>query len=185
VSLGITLVLVLALLVQSLAAVAMPLPDAAAPARTILAQGAPMRDHGGHEDATGFSIGDLVIERPWARESVTRTGAVYLTVRNDGDADDRLTGISTEIADRAELHASVVEDGVMRMRPVEALEIPAQGEAVLEPGGLHVMLVGLRAPLEEGGSFPLRLVFEGAGEIEVVATIEDIAHGGAGHDHRN
>jgi hypothetical protein len=75
----------------------------------------------------------------------------------------------------------------MRMRPVDAVEVPAGGEAVLEPGGLHVMLIGLKAPLEEGDSFALRLVFEDAGEVEVVTTIEDIAHGGAGtgHDHEH
>jgi hypothetical protein len=87
------------------------------------------------------------------------------------------------VADRAELHESDMQDGVMRMRAVEAVEVPAHGQAALEPGGLHVMLIGLKAPLEEGGSFALTLVFENAGEVEVVTTIEDIAHGGAGHAH--
>lgn len=151
------------------------------PAPTVLAQ--TDQGHAGHRDPTTFTFGDLVIENPWARESVTRTGAAYLTVRNDGSEDDRLIGVASEVAEEAELHTSVVEDGVMRMRPAEAVEVPAHGEAVLEPGGLHVMLVGLRAPLEEGGSFPLTLVFENAGEVEVTATIEDIAQGGAGHGH--
>jgi hypothetical protein len=142
---------------------------------------------GAHDDMASFTVGDLVIDNPWARESVTRTGAAYLTVRNGGDAADRLVGVASEVADRAELHSSVVQDGVMRMRPVDAVEVPAGGEAVLEPGGLHVMLIGLKAPLEEGDSFALRLVFEDAGEVEVVTTIEDIAHGGAGtgHDHEH
>ena len=148
-----------------------------APARTILAQSGQMQGHG---DATSFAVGDLVIESPWARESVTRTGVAYFTVRNGGDQDDRLVAIASEVADKAELHSSVVQDGVMRMRAVEAVEVPAHGEAVLEPGGLHVMLVGLKAPLEEGDGFALTLTFENAGEIEVVTTIEDIAHGGAG-----
>ena len=155
------------------------------PPRTMVAQSGQMRGHGGHADMTSFAIGDLVVESPWARESVTRTGAAYLTVRNGGDQDDRLIGVASEVADQAALHASVMQDGVMRMRPVDAVEVPAHGEAVLAPGGLHVMLVGLKAPLEEGGSFALTLVFEDAGEVEVVTTIEDIAHGGAGagHDH--
>jgi copper(I)-binding protein len=153
------------------------------PARPILAQSDQMHGHGGHGDPASFTVGDLVIESPWARASVTRTGAAYLTVRNGGDEDDRLIGLSTEVADRAKLHASVVQDGVMRMRPVDAVEVPAHGEAALEPGGLHVMLIGLKAPLEEGGSFALTLTFEDAGEVEVTATIEDIAHGGARHDH--
>ena len=134
------------------------------------------------ESAT-FTLGDLVVESPWARESVTRTGAAYLTVRNGGDQDDRLVGVSSEVADKAELHSSVMQDGVMKMRAVEALDVPAHGEAVLEPGGLHIMLIGLKAPLEEGKSFALTLEFEHAGEIEVMATVEDIAHAGGGHDH--
>ena len=155
----------------------------AMPAQAILAQSDQMPAHGGHGDTASFAVGDLVVENPWARESVTRTGAAYLTVRNGGAADDRLIGVASEVADRAELHGSEMQDGVMRMRPVEAVEVPAHGQAALEPGGLHVMLIGLKAPLEEGGSFALTLTFENAGEVEVVTTIEDIAHGGAGHDH--
>jgi copper(I)-binding protein len=135
------------------------------------------------ENAT-FAVGNLVVENPWARESVTRTGAAYLTVRNGGDQDDRLIGVSSTVADKAELHSSVMQDGVMKMRAVEALDVPAHDEAVLEPGGLHIMLIGLKAPLEEGKSFALTLEFENAGEIEVMTTIEDIAHtGGGSHDH--
>lgn len=159
-----------------------PVPHPTA-AGAILAQSDAMHGHADHGDPTSFTRGDLVVESPWARESVTRTGAVYLAVRNGGDQDDRLIGVASDVADRAELHASVMEDGVMRMRSVEAVEVPAHGEAVLGPGGLHVMLVGLKAPLEEGGSFPLTLTFEDAGEVEVKVTIEDIAHRGAGHEH--
>jgi copper(I)-binding protein len=137
------------------------------------------------EDTT-FAVGDLLVESPWARESVTPTGAAYLTVRNGGDQDDRLVGVSSDVADKAELHSSVMQEGVMKMRAVEAVDLPAHGEAVLEPGGLHIMLIGLKAPLEEGKSFALTLEFENAGELEVMTTIEDIAHaGGSGHDHGN
>jgi copper(I)-binding protein len=138
------------------------------------------------QDMASFAVGDLVVENPWARESVTRTGVVYLRVHNDGDSDDRLIGVASEVADKAQLHASEMQDGVMRMRPVEALLVPAHGEAVLEPGGLHVMLMGLGDPLVEGNSLPLTLHFEQAGEVEVVATIESIGHrGAAGHGHSN
>jgi copper(I)-binding protein len=72
----------------------------------------------------------------------------------------------------------------MKMLPVEEIVVPAHGEAALEPGGLHVMLMGLKGPLEEGQSFALTLEFEHAGTVEVMATIEDIAHGGpGGHNH--
>ena len=169
-------------------AVLAPLGHAAAPATPDAASLVRVADqtmhaHGSPGEGKSFTVGDLVVENPWARESVTPTGAAYLTVRNQGGEDDRLVGIATDVADRAEIHSTLMQDGVMRMRPVEAVEVPAHGEAVLEPGGLHVMLFGLKGPLEEGKSFALTLAFEKAGEVEVVTTIEDIAHGGAGHGH--
>ena len=135
-------------------------------------------------EMASFALGNLVVESPWARESVTPTGAAYLTVRNGGDRDDRLIGVASAVADRAELHGSAMEGGVMKMRPVEAVVVPAHGEAALEPGGLHVMLMGLKGRLEEGGSFALTLEFEHAGTIEVMVTIEDIGYAGGGdHSH--
>ena len=133
--------------------------------------------------ANSFTVGDLVVEAPWARESVTRTGAAYMTLRNNGDQPDRLIGVSSDVAETVQLHSSVTQDGVMQMRAVETVEVPAHGEAVLGPGGVHVMLIGLEGPLEEGKSFPLTLQFEKAGEVEVMATIEDIGYAGGGHDH--
>jgi copper(I)-binding protein len=71
------------------------------------------------------------------------------------------------------------------MGEVETVAVPAHGEAMLAPGGIHVMLIGLKAPLEEGRRFPLTLTFEHAGEVEVMTTIEDIGHRGEAHDHSN
>jgi copper(I)-binding protein len=155
--------------------------EATGSARIILAQNDKMQ--GGDDDMADVTLGDLVIENPWARESVTKSGAAYLTVRNDGDQYDRLIGVSADVAEMAQIHESTMQDGVMKMRPVEAIEVPAHGEAVLEPGGFHIMLMGLKAPLKEGESFSLTLAFEKAGEIEVMTTIEDIAHTGGGHGH--
>jgi periplasmic copper chaperone A len=155
-----------------------------APTLTILAQNESMDERAGHGGmADSFTLGDLVVEAPWARESVTRTGAAYMTLRNNGDQPDRLIGVSSDVAETVQLHSSVTEDGVMQMRAVETVEVPAHGEAVLGPGGVHVMLIGLEGRLEEGKSFPLTLRFEKAGEVEVTATIEDISYAGGGHDH--
>jgi periplasmic copper chaperone A len=165
-------------------ATVLPVP-AQISSRKFVAQSDQAPAHCGHGDMASFAVGDLVIENPWARESVTRTGAVYLTVRNGGNQGDRLIGVSAEVADKAMLHSSVMQDGVMRMSSVDAVEIPAGGEAVLEPGGLHVMLIGLKAPLEEGKSFALTLEFANAGEVQVMTTIEDIGHAAGGHGHGN
>jgi periplasmic copper chaperone A len=155
-----------------------------APTLTVLAQGESAGEHAGHGGmADSFALGDLVVEAPWARESVTRTGAAYMTLRNNGDQPDRLIGVSSDVAETVQLHSSVTEDGVMQMRAVETVEVPAHGEAVLGPGGVHLMLIGLEGRLEEGKSFPLTLRFEKAGEVEVTAKIEDISYAGGGRDH--
>ncbi len=133
-----------------------------------------------------FKAGDLTIDHPWARETAASqaNGAAYFVVKNPGTTADRLTGASAEIAKRAELHTHLMEDNVMKMRQVEFLEIPAEGEARVEPGGFHVMLLGLKSPLVEGERFPLTLEFEQAGTVEVDVAIEDIT-GPADAEHAN
>jgi copper(I)-binding protein len=118
-------------------------------------------------------VGSLEIEGPWARASVgtMRPSAAYMIIRNAGDRPDRLVRVKTPAAGQAEIHATVMEGDMMRMRPAEGLEIPPGGELRLEPGGLHVMLMQLRHPLEEGASLPMTLVFEQAGEVTVEAPI--------------
>lgn len=94
-------------------------------------------------------------------------GAAYLTIRNTGKTDDRLLSIETPASDRAELHTHVMTDGVARMTKVDGLTIPAGAAVTLKPGGDHLMLMGLAAPLEQGERFPMRLIFENAGTVEV------------------
>lgn len=133
-----------------------------------------------------FTIGELVIDHPWARETAPRqaNGAGYFVVANPTSTADRLIRADAAVAERVELHTHIMEDGVMKMREVEFIEVPAEGEARLEPGGFHIMLLGLEAPLTEGESFPLTLEFENAGEVEVEVAIEDVAGPAEGHgDH--
>mgnify|MGYP001820989197 CR=1 FL=1 len=106
------------------------------------------------------ALADIVIEDAWARATPpgARTGAIYLTLSNDG-AVDALVGAATEAADRAELHTHVHENGMMAMRQVEAFDLPAGGMAQLKPHGDHVMLFGLRGPLVAGESLSLTLEF--------------------------
>ena len=79
----------------------------------------------------------------------------------------------------AELHASDTSNGVMTMRKVDAMDIPANGELTLKPGGYHVMLIGLNRPLVAGEKLPIKLKFEKAGEVTIDAKIKD--KGGMGH----
>ncbi len=119
-------------------------------------------------------LGDLVVSEPWARATIgqVKAGAAYLTVTNNGAAADRLVAVETPAAKRSELHGHTMDGGVMRMRPVEAIELAPGAPVVLRPGGLHVMLMGLKAPLEEGGRLPLTLIFEKAGRLEVEVPVK-------------
>jgi copper(I)-binding protein len=118
-------------------------------------------------------LGPLEIATPWARASIgtERPSAAYLTIRNTGAEPDRLIAVETPAAARPEVHQVVEAGGVMKMRPPAPLEIPPGGEVRLEPGGLHIMLMQLREPLEQGGQVPLTLVFEKAGAITVNAPV--------------
>jgi copper(I)-binding protein len=131
----------------------------------------------GAADAHEFTLGDLSIEHPWAPPSLAgqNQGAVYFTIRNDGDAPDRLIAVRTDAAATAELHGHVMTGDIARMTPVEAVDVPARGEAAFAPGGLHVMLLGLDAPLALEDSFALTLVFERGGEVEIEAHVESLA----------
>jgi len=125
-------------------------------------------------DGTG-----LVVERVWARASTGATGAVYLSISNHGTAPDRLLAVRTPMAEKAELHESKMENGVMKMRPLGPITIGPSQSAVLKPGADHVMLMGLKQPLKQGETFPLTLTFEKAGDIQVNVKIEGAGAMGA------
>ncbi len=126
--------------------------------------------------------GDIKIENAWARASAgnARAGAAYLSVENKGDA-DRIVAAKSGVSDRTELHNHLMENGVMKMRQVDGIDVPAGGKATLQPGGLHVMFMGLKAPLKEGTSFPVTLVFEKAGPVEVVVDVQKVGASGPMH----
>lgn len=109
----------------------------------------------------------VAVEKPWARATAGQAanGAVYLTLVGQENG-DRLVSAASPVAEMVELHTHIEEDGIMRMRPVGSIAVPARGTAELKPGGLHIMLIGLKAPLKEGRRFPLTLIFERAGRIE-------------------
>ena len=94
-----------------------------------------------HEEKTG----DITIVHPWSRPAPQgQNGVIYLEIRNGGAVDDRLIGVSMPLAEKVELHRSTMEDGIHRMEKVESIVVPAGGTVELAPGGLHVMLIGLK-----------------------------------------
>ena len=100
------------------------------------------------------------------------TGGVFLTIRNTGNTPDRLLSASSPLPRAAELHTTVRDGDVMRMQPVQAVEVPAGGSVTLRPGGLHLMLVGLSAPMRVGEAVPVTLTFEHAGAITVPVPVQ-------------
>jgi periplasmic copper chaperone A len=115
--------------------------------------------------------GSIQVDNPWARASVGKTGAIYLTIKNTGGTDDRLVSAATPAADQAQLHIEINDNGVMKMRPLSAIDVKANSTVTLAPGGMHVMLVGLKQPLKEGQSFPLTLTFAKAGQIDATVMV--------------
>lgn len=111
----------------------------------------------------------ITIEDPWA--GTTNPGATvaagYVTVRNTGAQPDRLLSAASPRAARVELHEMSMSNGVMRMRPVDGIAIPAGGEATLQPGGLHIMFLEIDAQFVEGQRVPVTLRFERTGDVAV------------------
>jgi copper(I)-binding protein len=137
--------------------------------------------------AEGYSAGPIQIGNPWARATPAgaRVGGGYLTITNKGSEPDRLLGGSLASATRFEVHTTVVEQGVAKMRPVENLEIKPGETIELSPGGIHVMFVGLKEPLKQGQRVKGALVFEKAGTVAVEFAVQPIGapgpSSGGGH----
>src|SRR5690606_23413610 len=133
-------------------------------------------------EKSSATIGQLSVEKAWARATVpgAAVGGGFVSIRNKGD-DDRLIGAESPVAARVELHTMTLQDGVMRMRQPDAIELPAGKGVELRPGGHHLMLMDLVRPLREGESFPVTLRFEKAGEIEVPVQVLSLGARGAGH----
>lgn len=134
-----------------------------------------------------YTLGDLKIDHPWARASAgaAAAGAAYMQISTRGATADRLVGASSPVAAKAELHTHIAEGDIMRMRPVESIAIEPGKPAELQPDGLHVMLIDLKAPLKEGERFPLTLTFADAGSVTVEVAVRSVAAAGAathGHD---
>lgn len=118
------------------------------------------------------------IDNAWARATVPGQmgSAAYFTIHNSG-GQDRLMSVASPAAD-ASLHSTSMDNGVMRMRPLRALDIPANGSVELKPGGTHVMLMGLKAPLAAGSAIRLDLKFEHSPDKLVTATVRPATAGG-------
>lgn len=123
------------------------------------------------------SDAEVEVSDVWGRPSpaVATNGAFYMVITNNADTADRLVSATSDACGVAELHESMMSDGVGSMSPVDAvgIEVPAGGQAMLEIGGLHVMCIDKQADFVAGETFDLSLEFDNAGTILVEAEIRE------------
>lgn len=132
------------------------------------------------EPALAQSGSGIQVEEAWARRAAqmkgdakagSGNGAVYATLRNRGAETDMLVGVECDAAKTVEIHETYPHMGMMMMRQVTGVEVPAAGSAQLKPGGYHVMLIDLKRDLKAGDKLPLTLQFRKAGNVPVTATV--------------
>jgi periplasmic copper chaperone A len=121
-------------------------------------------------------IGSIAVSNLWAPAATGSTftnTAVYLSLTDTGTKSDELVGASSGVAQKTELHVFDVERGVYGMHTVDGIEVTPGGAAtVLRPGGAHIMLESLKRPLRAGSTFPLTLIFQRAGKLQVEVRVE-------------
>lgn len=135
--------------------------------------------------AADYKVGSLEISQPWARATPkgASTGAAYLTVSNSGSQSERLSCVSSAAAAKCQIHEMAMDNGIMKMRPVEGgLEIKPGQTVTLKPGANHIMLEGLKAPLKAGDTLKATLTSSGGASVNVdfpVAAVGALAPGSA------
>lgn len=128
-----------------------------------------------HEIATLAEQNGILIEDGYARAAgaAAKTGAGYMAITNQGAAPDRLLAVESDAARRVELHTTILEGGVARMRMIEGGLVIAPGETVvLDRGGAHVMFMGLTEPFAAESTVAVTLVFEKAGRVPVAIPVD-------------
>lgn len=115
----------------------------------------------------------VTVHEPYVRLAPPNAPATggFMVLRNEGDKDVKVLKAVNPASRVTELHTHINEAGVMKMRPVAGIDIKAKGEVALKPGGLHVMLIDLKAPLKEGDIVPITLSFDDGSSKQVDAKV--------------
>ncbi len=119
------------------------------------------------------TVPDVNVEGAYVRELPpgVRVTAAFLTLHNNGGSARTLVGVSSSLAERAEIHSHNLKGGKMMMRPVSQVVVAAHSEFEFKPGGYHIMLFGLKRELKVGDTLPLVLRFAGGGALSLVAQV--------------
>ena len=136
------------------------------------------------------ALAQVTVSDPWVRATVPNQKASGAFMRVQSATAARLVGISTPAAGRAELHEMAMENNTMRMRQVDAIDLPAGKAVNLASGGYHVMLFDLKRQLKEGETVPVTLVVQDGAKKSSSVTVEArvqpmtyVAPAAAGHQH--
>jgi len=115
----------------------------------------------------------ITVRDAWVREAAAGRAvtAAFMVLENKGDAVRALVRGAASVGDTLELHEMKREDGMMKMSPVPRIDVPARGETALRPGGLHLMIFGLKAPLAAGDSVRLTLTLDDGSTVRVMAPV--------------
>jgi copper(I)-binding protein len=126
--------------------------------------------------ANDYRAGSIEISSPWSRATPkgAQTAIGYMSITNNGTTPDRLIGGSIDAADRFQLHAMTMEDGVAKMRELRDVEIKPGQTVEFKPGGSHVMFVNLKYPLSKDDHISGTLVFEHSGKVNVEYSVESV-----------
>lgn len=140
----------------------------------------------------------LKITKAWVRMAppVLKTHGAYLTIVNEGKEAQELVAAASDNYDAVEIHLSRIENGIATMQRLESIKIPAGGQVEFKPGGIHLMLIGPRKPLEHGAIIPIRLGFRNGVKLEGEAIVmhndpddspnmKEMDHSGHGSHHTN
>jgi copper(I)-binding protein len=114
------------------------------------------------------AFAQIHIDNAWSRATPpgAKIGVGYMTIRNASAMADRLVSVSSPACKKVETHVTIKDGDISRMREVKGYDIPAKGAFELKPGGAHLMLMNLEAPLKEGETVPVVMKFEHAGEVK-------------------
>jgi len=127
--------------------------------------------------AQEYKAGSIQIDQPWSAATPrgASVAAGYMTIKNTGTEPDQLTGVSTPVAGKVEVHEMSMDNGVMRMRPVAGgLEIKPGQTVEFKPSSFHLMLMNLKGPIQQGKPFKATLMFAKAGPVDVEFAVERV-----------
>jgi copper(I)-binding protein len=128
-------------------------------------------------NAEAASVADqITVTDPYVRAvpPVVKNSAAFMQIHNSGAEEYFVVSASTPVAGKVELHMHTMDDGVMRMRQIPHIHLPANGTATLQPGGLHIMLLDLKGPLDLGDQVPITLTFDDGSIKDISAEVRSV-----------